>query len=309
MRSAILAAVAMSLLFGSVRSSWAADIEAEPFATLDLAPDAEGELLAERATVIERAGEIAAVDVWTVPSAQVPNVRPFRSAHFDLAGTVKLDGITVDVLGDGDLAPPDRQQSSFKFGPFTVEIVMVGDQIYTRSRFDQSWSRQFAPQPTTIGPFSSVELSRLERNVRVVGVELVGGVASEHYTATIDFRDLIGPLVGSVPDREARAALESLTGTIDVWVGASDRMIRQERLMLEITLPALEPGGDPAAATIDLTIAYSRLDEAVAIREPDRQDATPLRTPRPAVTPLSGPPGSPTEQRTPGRAPAQVPGR
>ena len=49
------------------------------------------------------------------PAWQVPDVRPFRSAHFGLAGTAKYDGITVDVLGEGDLALPDRQRSAFKF--------------------------------------------------------------------------------------------------------------------------------------------------------------------------------------------------
>ena len=296
MRLAIPAALALCLLLGVPRPLAAAEPALDDAVSAGVSSASAGE-------------QIATVEVLATPGGQIPNLRPFRSAHFDLAGTAKLDGVTIDILGDGDLVPPDRQQSAFKFGPFTVEIVMIGDQIYTRSRFDRTWSREFVPQPTTIGPFSSVELAQLERNVRLVGSEMMDGVRAEHYTATIDFRGALSELAGLAPDRETRAALETLTGSIDVWVGASDRMIRQERLLLTLMLPAFEPEGDPFAATLDLTIGYSRLDEAVTIREPTRNDASPLRTPRPNVAPVSGPPGSPAGQRGPGRAPAQVPGR
>ena len=60
-----------------------------------------------------------AVEVANAPAQQAPEIRPFTSAHFAMSGSVKVDGITVDVLGEGDLAVPDRQRSSFKFGPFT----------------------------------------------------------------------------------------------------------------------------------------------------------------------------------------------
>ena len=129
----MLAVLALCLLFGSVGSASAGEVEIDPVEMLDVTPDPQGELPVGPPAAITPTGAIAAAEIAAAPSAQVPNVRPFRSAHFDLAGTVKLEGITVVVLGDGDLAPLDRQRSSFKFGPFTVEIVMVGDQIYTLS--------------------------------------------------------------------------------------------------------------------------------------------------------------------------------
>src|SRR5436305_12357567 len=87
---------------------------------------------------VAQAAEVAE----SAPSGQTPEIRPFSSAHFGLAGTVKIDGVTVDVLGEGDLAPPDRQKSSFKVGPFTAEVVMVGNSVFTRTRFDPRWSRE-----------------------------------------------------------------------------------------------------------------------------------------------------------------------
>ncbi len=259
-------------------------------------------------------GPAAAADsTLTAPERQIPDVRPFESAHFGLAGTVKLDGVTIDILGEGDLSMPDRQRSSFKFGPFTVEVVMVGDAVYTRTRFERTWSRQFVPQPVMVGPISSGEITRLERDVQLVGREAVGDVLTEHYTATLDFQRIVEPLIGAVSDADARRALQSLSGSVDVWVGSDDRMIRQERLVLSLTLPALEPQGDVVPTVVDLTIGYSRLNDPVSIEAPSRNDPTPLRSPQPGVTPVFGPAGSGTaptgRQTAPARAPAQVPSR
>ena len=72
---------------------------------------------------------------------------------------------------------------------------------------------------------------------------------------------------------DARAALSTLKGTVDVWVGVQDRMVRQERIIMTVRLPSIEPGGDPMTGAVDLTIAYSKLNEPVDIRDPARNDA------------------------------------
>ncbi len=257
------------------------------------------------------AGAVASAQPLTEP----PEIRPFETAHFGLIGTVKVDGVSIDVLGEGDLAPPDRQRASFKFGPFTAEVIMIGDAVYTRTRFERRWSRQFNTQPTVVGPFSSADISKLQGDVRRVGSEVVGGVPTEHYTASLDFLTFVEPILGAVDDQETREAFKTLTGTVDVWVGLEDRMIRQERLVLSVTLPAIEPEGDPVPATVDLTIAYAALNQPVSIVEPTRNDPSPLRTPRPNVAPVGGPSvgpaPAPAQPRlpAPAPAPAQVPRR
>ena len=195
----------------------------------------------------------------SAPSAQAPEIQPFTSAHFGMSGTAKIDGVTVDILGEGDLAPPDRQRSSFKFGPFTAEVIMVGSTVYTRTRFEPRWSRQVSPQPVDIGPLSGSELTQLGADTRFIGNEQVNGVTTRHYTSALDLSPLLEPLLPAVSDRDVRAALRSLNGTVDVWIGAEDQMLRQERLILSVNLPSIEPNGDPMTGTIDLTIAYSRL--------------------------------------------------
>jgi hypothetical protein len=277
-------------------------------------------------TLLVGAGTTAhAADVLEAPSAQAPDIRPFTSAHFGLAGSARMDGITVDILGEGDLVVPDKQRSTFKFGPFTAEVVMIGDSVFTRSRFEPRWSRQGSPQPLDIGPISATETTRLGRDVRLVGTEQVAGVATEHYTSTLDLSPLLEPLLPAITDRDVRAALASLNGTVDVWVGAQDRMVRQERLVLSIRLPSIEPGGDPIMATVDLTIGYSNLNQPIDIREPSRNDMSPLTSPQPGVAPVVGPAGAPASStgpapgasgpaptapsRGPVQAPAQVPRR
>lgn len=251
---------------------------------------------------------VLAAELAAAPLDQAPEIRPFKSAHFGMVGAARVDGITVDILGEGDLAPPDRQKASFKFGPFTAEVVMVGNDVFTRSRFEPRWSRESSPSPVEIGPISASETTRLGRDVRKVGNETVSGVATEHYTSTLDLNDLIGPLLPIVPDRDARDALASLRGTVDVWVGANDRMIRQERLILSARLPSIEPNGDPMTGTIDLTIGYSKLNEAVTINAPSRTDSSPLLTPRPMVAPIVGPAGAPATSTGPIPGPNTAPG-
>src|SRR5581483_5864079 len=133
----------------------------------------------------------AAETAESAPSEQTPEIQPFSSAHFGMVGTVKVDGVTVDVLGEGDLAMPDRQKSSFKFGPFTAEVVMVGGTVYTRTRLDPRWSRQPSPEPVSIGPISGSEVSQIARDTRLVGTEQTDGVATQHYTSTLDLAPLI----------------------------------------------------------------------------------------------------------------------
>jgi hypothetical protein len=251
-------------------------------------------------TLLLGAGPAAfAADALEAPLAQAPEIRPFTSAHFGLAGSARVDGITVDILGEGDLAAPDKQKSSFKFGPFTAEVVMIDNTVYTRSRFEPRWSRQTAPEAVAIGPISGSEATRLGRDVRLVGTEQIAGVATEHYTSTLDLRELLEPLTPEIPDRDIRDALASLNGTVDVWVGAQDRMVRQERLVLSAQLPPIEPGGDKMTATVDLTIGYANLNQPVDIREPARTDTSPLTSPRPNVLPVVGPAGSPASSTGP----------
>ncbi|MGE3269055.1 MAG: hypothetical protein AB7P40_09930 [Chloroflexota bacterium] len=278
-------------------------------------------------TLFLSAGPVAlAAEAAGAPLDQAPEIQPFKTAHFGMSGTVKMDGITVDILGEGDLSVPDRQKSAFKFGPFTAEVVMVGDTVYTRTRFEPRWSRQTSPQVVAVGPISGSEITKLGQDVKLVGTEQVAGVATQHYTSTLDLSPLIEPLLPAIDDRDVRQAIASLNGTVDTWVGVNDRMVRQERMILSIKLPSIEPQGDPMMATLDLTIGYSKLNEPVTITEPSRNDSSPLTTPRPNVAPVVGAPGAPASSTgavpgstgqpgTPGtrqapvQAPAQVPRR
>lgn len=243
--------------------------------------------------------------------AQAPDIRPFESAHFDMVGTIKYDGITIDVLGDGELVPPDRETAAFKFGPVTAEVVIVGDEAFSRTRFDTKWSRNTVPVVVSVGPFSASELTALERDVRRVGTETVAGALTDHYAGNIDFEAILGPLLPLVDDEIARRALESLSGSLDVWVGDRDRMVRQERIVFAVMIPAFGPGDEPTPAIVDLTLVYSKLNQPITIQKPKRDDTPPLRVPKPDIQQITGAVGAPAGPRTapPPRAPVQLPSR
>src|SRR3712207_7570823 len=91
------------------------------------------------------------------------------------------------------------------------------------------------PPRSTLFPYTT-----LFRSVRLVGSEMMDGVRAEHYTATIDFRGALSELAGLAPDRETRAALETLTGSIRSEEHTSELQSRQYlvcRLLLEKKKP------------------------------------------------------------------------
>ena len=67
---------------------------------------------------------------------------------------------------------------------------MVGNSVFTRTRFDPRWTRQASPEPIAIGPISASEATALAKDTRLVGNEQVAGVKPE-------YADSIGGLVQS----------------------------------------------------------------------------------------------------------------
>lgn len=304
MEAIMQVALAFSLFLGSV---WPIGGSPSVFDSLQGEVVDQTQLVDPRATAALSA---AALVVASSPTGQVLDARSFRTARFGLAGTIRYDGVSVDISGDGQLQVPNQLDGSFKVGPLTAEVVLVDDAVYGRSRFDRQWSRQLIPAANRQDLTTVAENQRLLRDVRRVGTELVGGVTTEHYTAAFDLRPLFDPQLRDV-DRDTRRALETLRASVDYWIGAQDRVIRQERFILTVNLPAIEPEGEEILGVLDLTTAYTRIDEPVSIEAPPQTDPRPIRSPQPGVTALSGPAGTPAlSGRGPaGPAPAQVPGR
>ena len=199
-----------------------------------------------------------------------PDIAAFRSAKFNLTGFFKVDGITVDVSGQGSLAPPEKSAGTYKVGPITLETVTLGDQLYARSRFDPQWEVQEAPPgfPITAGPI--VHSDVLPKGpYSIQGQERVDGKLTTKWSTDLDLNMLLALSELSPTDEPAvRDALRSLRATLDVWVGNDDRQLYKERILFTFTVPAIEPQGDPLPGAIDMTIQYSAHNQPVTIDAP-----------------------------------------
>lgn len=199
-----------------------------------------------------------------------PDIAAFQSAQFDLKGFIKVDGITVDVSGQGSLAPPDRSSGTYKIGPITVESITIGSNVYIRTRFDPQWEGQEAPSelPTSVGPIASSEL--LPKGPYVLQAqERVEGRLTTKWSSELDLSLLLA-LSELAPDADenVRNTLRSIKANLEVWVGNDDRQLYKERLVITFTVPAIEPQGDPLPGVVDMTVQYSKHNQPVNIQAP-----------------------------------------
>ncbi|MFN0070007.1 MAG: hypothetical protein ACKVVP_00785 [Chloroflexota bacterium] len=199
-----------------------------------------------------------------------PDIAPFQSAQFDLKGFVRLDGITVDVSGQGSLAPPDRSAGTYKFGPFTLETVTIGSTVYARSRFEPRWEAQEIPSelPVNVGPIVASDIFP-KGPYTLQGQERVDGKLTTRWSTDLDLGLLLALSEFSpTSDDNVRDALKSLKANLEVWVGNDDRLLYKERVVFTFTVPAIEPQGDPLPGTIDLAMTYSKHNQPVTIQSP-----------------------------------------
>jgi len=198
-----------------------------------------------------------------------PEIQPFSTARFDLRGFIKVDGITIDLTGEGLMAPPDRSSGAFKLGPLTIETVVVRPTAYARTRFDPEWEAQEFPEevPFVVSPASGSDLLALGAYT-LAGQERIDGRLTTRWSADMDLSGLV-ELTELLPIDEAASVLRSIRGSLDVWVGNDDRLLYRERLIVTMVLPAIEPDGDPLPTTLDLTTTYSRHNQPVSIQAPD----------------------------------------
>lgn len=199
-----------------------------------------------------------------------PEIQPFQSARFDLRGFVKIDGITVDLTGEGAMAPPDRSSGTYKIGPFTLETVAIQPAVFFRTRFDPEWTSDTAPSelPFYVGPAALAEFVP-KGGYSVIGQERIDGKLTTHWSTDLDLSVLLSlaELTSDV-DAEVRDAIRSVRATLEVWVANDDRMIDRERVLLTWITPAIEPNGEPLPSSFDVTMNYTRHNQPVSIEPP-----------------------------------------
>jgi len=199
-----------------------------------------------------------------------PDIVPFQSAQFDLNGFFKVDGITVDVTGQGSLAPPDKSAGTYKIGPLSLETITANNTFYARSKFDPKWEEQEIPPevPLNVGPIVLSDVLP-KGPYSVQGQERVDGKLTTKWSTQLDLGLLLAlSELSPDDDQTVRDALKSLKGNLEVWVGNDDSQLYKERVVFTFTVPAIEPGGDSLPGTIDMTIQYSKHNQPVAIQAP-----------------------------------------
>lgn len=200
-----------------------------------------------------------------------PEIQPFQSARFDLRGFVKVDGITIDLSGEGAMAPPDRSNGTYKIGPFTLESVAIRPTVFFRTRFDPEWTSDSTPGelPFYVGPAALAEFVP-KGGYSVLGQDRVDGKLATHWSTELDLALLLAlaDLASDFNDADVREALGTVRAALEVWVGNEDRMVYRERLLLTWITPAIEPNGDPLPSSIDITLNYTRLNQPVSIEAP-----------------------------------------
>ena len=114
-------------------------------------------------------------------------------------------------------------------------------------------------------------LQAVSDNVTIVGNEMVNGVSTTHYRATVDLNKEAALVRAKAGNKAAALVIqeEQVLGThtlpVDVWVG-TDLLVRQFRTRAPI--PASSSGGPAGSGTATLTMSFSNFGAPVPVTPP-----------------------------------------
>lgn len=161
-----------------------------------------------------------------------------------------------------------------------AELMRELRESYERSQREGN-SQQMDLAGLGIDPMSWLEDPTVE------GTESIGGVETEHITAQLDVpallddvdkalaeikkRGLGGASARQVPDRlpaDTRAQIEDAvrSGTVDVWTGADDHILRRLAVDLRVELPEEDDG--PSSLDLSLIFTLTEVNEPQTIDAP-----------------------------------------
>jgi hypothetical protein len=188
-------------------------------------------------------------------------LRQVKSLHFVLTATGGLmtvgSGLAAKQL-EGDAAQPDRLKvtATATFGKMTVDLglIVIGNQQYITNPITKQW--QALPgavaAPNLLDPrHGAAALLGQATDLQKLANETVNGVDTYHISGHLAAAR-VAALVGGTP------TTGSLAG--DVWVGSSDFLVRQIRLVGPVTTD--EPPG------IQRLLVLSNFNETVSITAP-----------------------------------------
>jgi hypothetical protein len=202
----------------------------------------------------------SAFDLSEVKSGRFAARLSFRARS--AADSIGVTG-AFDRSGDG-AAPRFAVSAHLGAGKHGLggRFVSLGDKAYF-VRGDTGWRVPGEVwQPVAKGNFkAAVHPATWVRDVKSEGTESVGGVETEHLSASLDPQAVLNDVGGVVAGRGVTGKAKPVTpkrADFDVWVGENDHILR--RLTAEIVLPG--------RARFDLDVRLSDVNKPQQIKAP-----------------------------------------
>lgn len=163
---------------------------------------------------------------------------------------------------------------------FAVETILVDGESWARLGEDQPWQKaesSAVAATTGIDPASLVDMVKDATKVEWIEETELNGerVHRLRYTmdpGKMDFSQILQSATGELPEETLQAMLEEMNVDAEVWLRASDLQMRQQRMLVTMTMPLPDDAGlgdVKILMTIDMTMAYSKINEPVVIEAPE----------------------------------------
>jgi hypothetical protein len=211
-----------------------------------------------------------------------------NAAHIQLAMTIPGAG---DITAAGDMkfagAQSAEQMTMTLPGMGDLQMVMVGKIIYLKipsslaglaggsstkpwTKVDLNSSGALSSLGSTANLADQADptqlINQIAQSGTITGVksETLGGVATKHYSITVDVQKMIATMgSGSAAEQQAMSGLGAHSMPFDIWVNS-------DNLPVKITTKLAVPGltGGAGASEVDMTVTYSNWGESVNIQAP-----------------------------------------
>lgn len=211
---------------------------------------------------------LALVVVPVAPAAaqdeveDLPLIRTFTGARFELLTTLQSGGTTRVAYGGGSLIMPDRL-SLWQYDETAgqlLNLVQVDSAFYLNS--GAGWQQVDTPPfAASQNPAIGAQLDRLEelaRTILEIGQERVRNVPTTHYQVWLTGEDLL-KLDGAFYDSLGVAAREEIARAIykiDLWIAQDGRLYQQSTTAIT---PANSAGNTGSVSTT--LVSYADYDD------------------------------------------------
>lgn len=190
-----------------------------------------------------------------------------RGVHFTTESTGMVSSTFAASRGEGDMVFPDRVRMDIRTlagdKQEQIELIAVSGLVYTRSAasgdvWQTSSQGYLPPDPQSISSY--MDFARSSRNF---GQEsLRDGRKTYHIQVDVDTALAAQEAKKHTQDPAQQVAIEATRGsatTVDLWIGADDLLIYQEKVNITNTVNGV---------TTETSFSFSRWGETVQITRP-----------------------------------------